>query len=59
MVEMNHSVVSRKNVKKPLVYFNSVEFFTGLWPLARSEKPEARGLTPNVKQIHINKLNPY
>jgi hypothetical protein len=49
-----------------LVYFSSVEFYTGLWPLAtgdwllaRSEKPEARGLTPKIKQININKLNPY
>jgi hypothetical protein len=47
-----------------VAYFKSVEFITALWPLAsghwllaRSEKPEARGMTPKIKQININKLN--
>jgi cytoskeletal protein CcmA (bactofilin family) len=40
-----------------VAYFSSVKFFTALWPLAtghwllaRSEKPEARGMIPNMKK---------
>ena len=40
-----------------MAYFSSVKFFTALWPLAtghwllaRSEKPEARGMMPNMKK---------
>jgi hypothetical protein len=49
-----------------VVYFCSVKSFTALWPLAtghwllaRSEKPEARGMTPKLKQINITKLNVF
>jgi hypothetical protein len=67
--------VSRKNVIKAQWHiFSAFKFFKALWPLAtghwllaslrgaqpsRSEKPEARGMTPKIKQININRLNVF